>query len=288
MNSFSMQSTIASSAEISGVELHGGKYTKLKMLPAKVGVGINFIRTDITDRNNVIKVVPSSVSCVLNCTTLSNIAGVTVSTVEHLLAALSACGIDNINIEIDGNEIPAVDGSAEPFLKVIENAKIKKQSSPRRYVKVLKPVEVSIDDAYAKIEPSDQMELDVTIDYDDKAIGIQNFKITPDLKTFRESLAPARTFARFADVASLRSYGLSKGGSLSNAIVVDKGKVLNSEGLRFFNEFSRHKTLDLMGDLYVGGSVIGRVTTFKGGHKLNHALQLALYGNSDSWKFINI
>jgi UDP-3-O-[3-hydroxymyristoyl] N-acetylglucosamine deacetylase len=268
--------------------LHGGKYTKLKMLPAKVGVGINFIRTDITDRNNVIKVVPSSVSCVLNCTTLSNIAGVTVSTVEHLLAALSACGIDNINIEIDGNEIPAVDGSAEPFLKVIENAKIKKQSSPRRYVKVLKPVEVCIDDAYAKIEPSDQMELDVTIDYDDKAIGIQNFKITPDLKTFRDSLAPARTFARFADVASLRSCGLSKGGSLSNAIVVDKGKVLNSEGLRFFNEFSRHKTLDLMGDLYVGGPVIGRVTTFKGGHKLNHALQLALYGNSDSWKFINI
>ena len=283
-----MQSTIASSAEISGVELHGGKYTKLKMLPAKVDVGINFIRTDISDRNNVIKVVPSSVSCVLNCTTLSNIAGVTVSTVEHLLAALAACGIDNINIEIDGNEVPAVDGSAEPFLKVIENAKIKKQSSPRRYVKVLKPVEVSIDDAYAKIEPSDQMELDVTIDYDDKAIGIQNFKITPDLKTFRDSLAPARTFARFDDIASLRSYGLSKGGSLSNAIIVDKGKVLNSEGLRFFNEFSRHKTLDLMGDLYVGGPVIGRVTTFKGGHKLNHALQLALYGNSDSWKFINI
>ena len=288
MNSFSMQSTIASPAEISGVELHGGKFTKLKMLPAKVDDGINFIRTDISDRNNIIKVAPSSVSCVLNCTTLSNIAGVTVSTVEHLLAALAACGIDNINIEIDGNEIPAVDGSAEPFLKVIENAKIKKQSSPRRYVKVLKPVEVSIDDAYAKIEPSDQMELDVTIDYDDKAIGIQNFKITPDLKTFRDSLAPARTFARFNEVASLRSCGLSKGGSLSNAIVVDKGKVLNSEGLRFFNEFSRHKTLDLMGDLYVGGPVIGRVTTFKGGHKLNHALQLALYGNSDSWKFINI
>ncbi|MDG1666834.1 MAG: UDP-3-O-acyl-N-acetylglucosamine deacetylase, partial [Hellea sp.] len=119
MNSFSMQSTIAASAEISGVELHGGKFTNLKILPAEVDAGINFIRTDIADRNNIIKVVPSSVSCVLNCTTLSNIAGVTVSTVEHLLAALAACGIDNINIEIDGNEIPAVDGSAEPFLKLI-------------------------------------------------------------------------------------------------------------------------------------------------------------------------
>jgi UDP-3-O-[3-hydroxymyristoyl] N-acetylglucosamine deacetylase len=288
MYSFSMQSTISESAEISGVELHGGKFTNLKMLPAEVNGGINFIRKDIADRNNIIKVIPSSVSSVLNCTTLSNTAGVTVSTVEHLLAALAAFGIDNINIEIDSNEVPAVDGSAEPFFKIIERAKIKQQSSPRRYVKVLKPVEISIDDSYAKIEPSDQLELDVTIDYDDKAIGIQNFKIAPNLKNFHDCIASARTFAKFDDVASLRACGLSRGGSLSNAIVVDKGKVLNSEGLRFENEFARHKTLDLMGDLYVGGPVIGRVTTFKGGHKLNHALQVALYGSSDTWKFINL
>jgi UDP-3-O-[3-hydroxymyristoyl] N-acetylglucosamine deacetylase len=132
------------------------------------------------------------------------------------------------------------------------------------------------------------LELDVTIDYDEKAIGIQNFKIAPNLKNFHDCIASARTFAKFDDVASLRACGLSRGGSLSNAIVVDKGKVLNSEGLRFDNEFARHKTLDLMGDLYVGGPVIGRVTTFKGGHKLNHALQVALYGSSDTWKFINL
>ena len=176
-----------------------------------------------------------------------------------------------MNIEIFGGEIPALDGSAETFLKVIEIAKIKKQSSARRYVKVLNPIEVSINDSFAIIEPSNQFELDVTIDFDEKAIGNQNFKIAPNINSFKKNLASARTFARLHEVSSLRASGLSKGGSLENTVVVDEGKVLNPEGLRFANEFVRHKTLDLMGDLYVGGPVIGQVTTFKGGHKLNHA-----------------
>ena len=288
MYSFSTQSTIASVIDLSGIELHNGNFTKLKMLPADVNVGINFIRKDITDRDNIIKLTPNSVSSVSNCTSLSNAAGVKISTVEHLLATLSACGIDNMNIEIFGGEIPAFDGSAETFLKVIEIAKIKKQSSARRYVKVLNPIEVSINDSFAIIEPSNQFELDVTIDFDEKAIGKQNFKIAPNINSFKKNLASARTFARLHEVSSLRASGLSKGGSLENTIVVDEEKILNPEGLRFANEFVRHKTLDLMGDLYVGGPILGKVITFKGGHKLNHALLVALYSSADSWKFINL
>jgi len=230
------------------------------MRPAPVGTGLVFVRTDITDRDNAIIVSPEAVTSVKNCTTLSNAAGVKVATIEHLLAALAASGIDNLYIDLDGEELPALDGSSEPFLKLIEQVGIVRQATPRRYVRVLKAVEVRNGESFARIEPCDRLELDVTIDFEDEAIGRQRVEIVPNVRAFRERLASARTFARMHEVAALQAAGLSKGGSLDNAVIVDGDKVLNPEGLRFADEFVRHKALDLLGDLYLGGPILGRVT----------------------------
>ena len=282
------QSTINAPVVTAGVELHGGQHTRVVMRPAPMGTGLVFIRSDINDRDNQIIVTPDAVTSVKNCTTLSNAAGVKVATIEHLLAALAASGIDNLYIELDGEELPALDGSAEPFLKLIEQVGIKSQAAPRRYVKVLKTVEVRNGDSFARIEPCERLELDVTIDFEDDAIGRQRVEITPNVREFRERLASARTFARLHEVAALQEAGLSKGGSLENAVIVDGDKVLNPEGLRFADEFVRHKALDLLGDLYLGGPILGRVITVKGGHGINHDLLMALYATPDAWKFMSL
>jgi UDP-3-O-[3-hydroxymyristoyl] N-acetylglucosamine deacetylase len=282
------QSTLNGPAVTAGIELHGGEHTRLVMRPAPAGTGLVFIRTDISDRDNRISVRPDAVTGVKNCTTLSNAAGVKISTIEHLLAALAASGIDNLYIDLDGEELPALDGSSEPFLKLIEQVGIVRQAAPRRYVKVLKPIEVRSGDSFARIEPCERLELDVTIDFDDQAIGRQRVEIVPNVRAFRERLASARTFARMHEVAALQAAGLSKGGSLNNAVIVDGDKILNPEGLRFADEFVRHKALDLLGDLYLGGPILGRVTTVKGGHGLNHDLLMALYGTANAWEFTSL
>lgn len=282
------QSTLNGPAVTAGIELHGGQHTRLVMRPAPMGTGLVFVRTDVEDRDNRIEVRPDAVTGVKNCTTLSNAAGVKVSTIEHLLAALAASGIDNLYIDIDGEELPALDGSSEPFLKLIEQVGIVRQAAPRRYVKVLRPLEIHNGDSFARIEPCERLELDVTIDFEDEAIGKQRVEIVPNVRAFRERLASARTFARMHEVAALQAAGLSKGGSLDNAVIVDGDQVLNPEGLRFADEFVRHKALDLLGDLYLGGPILGRVTTVKGGHGLNHDLLMALYGHSDAWEFTSV
>ena len=288
MSQIRRQSTLSGPAVTAGIELHGGEHTRLVLLPAPMGTGLVFVRTDVTDRDNRIEVRPDAVTGVKNCTTLSNAAGVKVATIEHLLAALAASGIDNLYIDLDGEELPALDGSSEPFLKLIEQVGIVRQAAPRRYVKVLKPIEVRNGDSYARIEPCERLVLDVTIDFEDEAIGKQRVEIIPNVRAFRDRLASARTFARMHEVAALQAAGLSKGGSLDNAVIVDGDKVLNPEGLRFADEFVRHKALDLLGDLYLGGPILGRVTTVKGGHSLNHNLLMALYGNADAWEFTSI
>ncbi len=288
MTNVKRQSTLNAAVVTAGIELHGGQHTRLVLQPAPMGTGLVFIRTDINDRDNHIPVTPDAVTGVKNCTTLSNAAHVKVATIEHLMAALAASGIDNLYIELDGEELPALDGSAEPFLKLIEQVGIKTQAAPRRYVKVLKKIEVSKGDSYARIDPCARLELDVTIDFADKAIGKQRVEIVPNVRDFRERLASARTFARLHEVAALQKAGLSKGGSFDNAIIVDGDTVLNPEGLRFADEFVRHKALDLLGDLYLGGPILGRVTTVKGGHGLNHDLLMALYATPNAWKFVSL
>jgi len=279
------QSTLRAPAVCAGISLHGGRQTRLVMTPAAPNTGLVFRRSDVSDRYNLIPVVPESVTGVRNCTTISNSANVTVSTIEHLLAALCAAGVDNLLMDLDGPELPALDGSAEPFLKLIEQVGLRRQAAPRRYIRVLKPVEVEVRDMMAKIEPCDRFELDVTIDFDDAAIGRQRVEITPDVQAFRDRLASARTFARKHEVAALQEAGLSKGGSFDNAIIVDGDEVLNPGGLRFADEFVRHKALDLMGDMYLGGPILGRITTMKSGHGLNHDLLTKLFATKDAWEF---
>jgi len=288
MGNIKRQSTLKGPAICSGIELHGGGYTRLTMKPAPINTGLVFIRTDVCDRNNLIHISPDAVSNVTNCTTVRNAAGVTVSTIEHLLAALAASGIDNLYMELNGQELPALDGSAEPFLKLIEQVGVERQEAPRRYVEVLKPVILQRGDAFAKVFPAERLELAVSIDFADEAIGRQKVEIIPDVRAFRERLASARTFARLHEVAALQAQGLSKGGSLDNAIVVDGDKILNPEGLRFEDEFVRHKALDLLGDLYLGGPILGRVETHASGHGLNHALLTALYSDSTAWRFVSL
>ncbi len=288
MTNVRRQSTLSAPAVCAGIELHGGNHTRLVMRPASIDAGLVFIRTDIVDRDNRIHVTPDAVSDVKNCTTLQNAAGVKVSTIEHLLAALAATGIDNLYMELDGQELPALDGSAEPFLKLIEQVGLTQQNAPRRYVEVLKPIEVKKESSFARILPAPQLSLTVSIDFEDEAIGQQKVDIIPDVRAFRDRLASARTFARLHEVAALQAAGLSKGGSLDNAVVVDGAKVLNPEGLRFADEFVRHKALDLMGDLYLGGPILGKVETHASGHGLNHNLLMALYGNADAWRFVSL
>ncbi len=282
------QSTIQAPIAYGGVTLHGGGHTRLNMRPASIGTGLVFIRTDLEGQDNQIKVQTNAVSKVVNCTTLQNSSGVTISTVEHLLAALSAAGIDNLYIEVTGPEVPAGDGSSAPFLDLIDKAGVLSQPAPRRYVKILETVDVRLKDARAKIEPANRLELDVTIDFEDSAIGYQRLEVIPDVRSFRKGLASARTFARMHEVAALRSAGLSKGGSLENAILVDGDKILNPEGLRYTDEFVRHKTLDLMGDVYILGPILGRITAFKSGHRLNHALIKTLYERPNAWKYVTL
>lgn len=287
-NPVKRQATIKAPAVCAGVELHGGNHVRVVLKPAPVGTGIVFIRTDITDRDNRIEVRPDNVTKVKNCTTIGNAANVQVATIEHLMAALSASGVDNLFVEINGNEVPALDGSSEPFLKLIEQVGIYSQPAPRRYIKVLKPVVVQVGDAMAKIEPADTLQLDVAIDFEEEAIGRQRIVIEPDVKSFRDRIASARTFARAHEVAALKEAGLSKGGSYDNAVVVDEDKVLNPGGLRYGDEFVRHKALDLLGDMYVAGPVLGKVTTVKSGHAVNHQLLIALFADPDAWKFTQL
>ena len=282
------QATLAGAAVCAGVELHGGKHVRVVLKPAPVGTGIVFVRTDVKQRDNVIHAVPQSVTQVRRCTTIGNEAGVEVATIEHLMAALAASGVDNLMIEIDSGEVPALDGSAEPFLKLIEQAGIKSQPAPRRYVKIIKSVEVTSGESYARIDPAAELGLDVTIDFAEQIIGKQRIIIKPDVKSFRGRLASARTFARAHEVAALKEAGLSLGGSYDNAIVVDGDKVLNPEGLRYSDEFVRHKALDLLGDLYVAGPVLGHVTSVRAGHAINHQLLKAVFEDTTAWRYAHL
>lgn len=287
MRPINRQATLKSPAICGGVALHSGERVKLALKPAPTGTGIVFIRTDVTDRDNRVPARPEAVCDVRNCTKIENAAGVRVGTIEHLMAALAASGVDNLYIEIDGAEVPAMDGSSEPYLKLIEAAQIERQPAPRRYVEILKTVSVELGGSTATISPHHALRLDVSIEYDDAAIGHQRVVIEPNTRSFRDRLASARTFARQHEVAALQDAGLGLGGSLDNAVVVDEGKVLNPEGLRFDDEFVRHKALDLLGDLYIAGPILGQVKTHRGGHAVNNALLIALFADPDAWRFTN-
>ncbi len=273
------QKTLSKKLSFEGVGLHSGKNSKLKLLPAEVDQGIVFKRVDLKD-NKLIKANFSNVSSARLCTTLENKKGIKVSTVEHLLAALYIKGIDNAIIEIDNEEVPIMDGSAKDFLENIKNTDIKQQSQKRKFLKILKKIELVDGIRNISIEPSDHFEVDFQLDYENKIIGKQrnfvNFQKN-DLKEIVES----RTFCLLEDVEKIKKIGLAKGGSLDNAIVVDEDKVLNKDGLRNQKEFVNHKILDLAGDFLLSEyRVLGKVKCYQGGHELTNLFLRKLLKNN--------
>jgi UDP-3-O-[3-hydroxymyristoyl] N-acetylglucosamine deacetylase len=265
-----------------GVGVHSGARVAMILRPAPVDSGIVFRRSDRAGAcvaANWRNVQESPL-----CTTLSNGEGVSVATVEHLLAAFAGAEIDNAIVELDGPEVPVMDGSAEPFLFLIERAGIVEQDAPRRAIKVLKPVRVADEDCVATLEPDVGFSVSFEIDFSNQLVRRQGISISIDPETFRADLARARTFGFLEEVERLRAAGLARGGSLENAVVVSGGKVLNIDGLRYADEFVRHKALDAVGDLYLaGGPIVGHFRGVRSGHALNRRVLEALFADRDAW-----
>jgi UDP-3-O-[3-hydroxymyristoyl] N-acetylglucosamine deacetylase len=279
-----MQRTIKTSINCSGVALHSGSKVSLTLLPADADTGIIFKRTDIAGKGAEIPALWDHVVDTRMCTTLGNKEGVTIGTVEHLMAALSGCGVDNVLIELNGPEVPIMDGSSQPFVFLVDCVGVVEQNSPRRVIRVLKTV--SVKDGAAMISPGSHLSLDFEIDFDNDMVSKQSLSIGVVNGSFAKELARARTFGFLHEVEALRAAGLVKGGSLDNAVVVSGDKVINEEGLRYDDEFVRHKVLDAIGDLYLSGAqIIGRFKGTCSGHATNNALLHALFEDPDAWKY---
>ena len=282
-----MQNTIRSDRQIIGTGLHSGMPVRLRLRPAAAHSGLQFHRVDYPKRQQVIKVSPENWVEANLCTVLENRHGVRVSTVEHLLAALHGCGIHNAIIEIDGPEVPILDGSSDPFVRLILDAGIKQLNAPLRVLRVLRPVSVEHNGASARLLPSEQLEIDFQIDFADPAIGYQRKHLNMHNGTFLRELSNCRTFCMRKDVETMQSHGLALGGSLENAVVFHEGEILSPGGLRRPDEPVRHKILDAMGDLYVAGyPIIGRYEGVRAGHALTGRVLQALFADAANYEFI--
>ncbi len=265
-----------------GVGVHTGARVAMVLHPAPTDSGIIFRRTD--RGGACVAASWRNVEESPLCTTLTNREGVSVATVEHLLAAFAGAEIDNAVVELDGPEVPVMDGSAEPFLFLIECAGIVEQDAPRRAIKVLKPVRVADDHCAAALEPDVGFSVSFEIDFSSQQVRRQDIALSIDADTFKADLARARTFGFLEDVERLRAAGLARGGSLDNAVVVSDGKVLNTGGLRYADEFVRHKVLDAVGDLYLaGGPIVGHFRGRRSGHAMNRRLLEALFADRTAW-----
>jgi UDP-3-O-[3-hydroxymyristoyl] N-acetylglucosamine deacetylase len=279
--------TINRAAICAGKGLHTGIKVRLSVRPAPTGSGIIFVRTDVSDRPNQIKACADFVTQTRLGTVITNAAGVSVSTIEHLMAAFCALGVDNAYVDLDGPEVPIMDGSSQPFVALLDQAGFRRQSAAQSVIEILRPVEVHEGDKMAGLYPAPQFEVYFEIDFPSRAIGHQAIDLVITEHSFREELAAARTFGFSDQVAALRAVGLARGGALDNAIVIDGDHVLNPEGLRWADEFVRHKALDAIGDLYVlGMPILGRFEGIKAGHGLNNALVRALLSQPDAYRVV--
>lgn len=279
------QHTLKRSITCEGVGLHSGAPVTMTLHPAAANSGIMFRRTDIHAASAYVPALFDRVADTRLGTTLVNEQGTSVSTIEHLMAALWGCGIDNILIELDGPEVPIMDGSSEPFVFLIETAGLRKLSAARRFVRVLRPVTVRSGDATVTLLPHDGFALDVEIDFAHKSISQQRGVYDFARMTFKNMLSRARTFGFAHEVEHLRSIGLARGGSLANAIVIGEEGVLNQEGLRYGDEFVRHKALDCIGDLFLAGApLLARVVGTRPGHGINNLALRALFADSKAWQ----
>lgn len=280
------QTTLAGAVETKGVGLHTAVPVQVRLMPAPPDTGYVFKRTDLGGFE-----IPANVESVAHCsyaTTLMR-TGVMLSTVEHLLSALRGCGIDNAYVEVDNLEVPIMDGSSEAFAEMIESVGTAEQPLARRALMVRETVSVEAGNRRIQIEPADNYEIDCTIDFPHPLIGVQHRKVTLDNGSFARDIASARTFGFIEEVEALRRANLIRGGSLDNAIVLTKHGMLNETGLRFPDEFVRHKILDIIGDLaLLGMALLGRVKAERSGHLLHAALMSSLLRNRAAWEIVDL
>ena len=282
------QRTLSNKIRATGVGLHTGKKINLTLNPAPVNSGILFKRIDL--EADIIKASLNNVHDTRLSTTLSNDL-VQISTVEHLLSALAGLGIDNSLVELDGPEVPIMDGSARPFVFMIQSAGIQEQNVPKKFIKIKKTIEVKQEEKWAKIEPFNGFKVAFTIDFNHPAFtkSTQSSEIDFSSVSYLSQVSRARTFGFAKDIEILRKNNLALGGSVNNAIVIDDYKVINDEGVRFQDEFVKHKILDAIGDLYLlGHGLIGSFSAFKSGHHLNNLLLRELTNNCDAWEEVTI
>lgn len=281
------QTTLRDAVVIAGIGVHGGKPASMTLHPAEAGTGIVFQRLDASGASSVsIRATIDCLHATESCTTIASM-GLSVATIEHLLAAFSGLGLDNVIVEIDGPEVPMMDGSAAAFVALIDSVGLAPLAASRRFIKVLKPVRVDNGASFAELLPFDGRRFEIDIEFSSALIGRQSFAIDLTPHNFRRDLARARTFGFLKDVEFYMSRGLALGSSLENTVVVGDDRVLNPEGLRFADEFARHKTLDAVGDLALAGApILGAYRSYRGGHKLNAKMVEALLADSDAWTFV--
>lgn len=283
------RATLAAPAVCAGIGLHTGARVRMAMKPAPLGSGIVFERSDLDVEDCRVPALREHVRSTDLGTTLVNDAGASVATVEHLMAALAGLGIDDLIIELDGPEVPAMDGSSAPFVELILQVGLLTRPAPRRALQVIREVEVTDGSRHAVFMPALRPAIDVEIDFDDPAIGRQQFAFEVSRSNFQDLVAPARTFGFRREFSALLKAGLARGGSMDNAVVVDEDGVANPEGLRFADEFVRHKALDALGDLYLlGAPIIGLYKAHRPGHGLNAKALAALLADDSAWRWTNM
>lgn len=279
------QRTFKQRASLDGIGLHSGAKVRLTLAPAPADSGIVFIRADAPDLE-----IPALCAFVVDTTMNTSLgrAGIRIGTVEHLLAALAGSGIDNARIEVEGPEIPIMDGSSEPFVQLVRRAGLHEQRASRRFLLVRRPVSVTEGDKLARLSPArGEFSIACTIDFRHPLISDQSYRLKVNESSFRKEIARARTFGFKRDVERLHRAGLARGGSLENAVVVDDFNILNPEGLRFPDEFVRHKILDAVGDLsLIGMPILGRFTGVKPGHALNHMLVRKVLAEASAFEVV--
>jgi len=282
------QRTIKQPIATTGVGLHKGNKVKLTLRPAPANTGLVFRRVDLKPAVDI-RADAELVRDTRMCTCLINEDNVRVSTVEHLLAAIAAMGIDNLIIEVDSHEIPIMDGSSHPFIYLLQSAGIEEQGAAKKFIRIKQPIRVEEGDKWAELLPHNGFRIDFAIDFDHPAIADTNQVVSMDFSThsFMKEISRARTFGFMKDIEFLRANNLALGGSFDNAVVLDEFRILNSDGLRYDDEFVKHKILDAVGDLYMGGhAILGHLRAFKSGHALNNQLLRAVLQNQEAWEFV--
>ena len=280
------QTTVAAAAMLEGVGVHSGAPVRMTIRPALADTGIVFVRTDLAGDNRIPATV-DTVSATMLATVIANGAGASVSTVEHLMATFAGLGVDNAIVEVDAPETPILDGSAADFAAAIDGAGVADLASPRRFLEILAPIQVTGPGKRAALSPADRFEMSVEIVFGASAIGRQRIDVAVDAASFRAELAGARTFGFIAEVEQLRAAGYGRGANLDNTIVVDGDRLLNPGGLRCPDEFVRHKALDALGDLsLLGAPILGRYESSCGGHALNNALARAVLAQPEAWRYV--